>query len=228
MSWGMTQRTRSPLGILAAGTALGGVLVRAELRCRRLARRLAEAEDLVREHAALRELSDAIARGDELAEVAELVAESAAGLLNAEVGVVLRFDPDGRGALAPRGSSETATACRPGRAPERRSRGPARSRPRARGRAREALPAAGSGTGASADEFARADPGHGTAGLRRIRAQTGDYRLTVSVGVADLEATAPDLSILECADRALDRAKSSGRDTSVVYRAAIAPRSLPA
>jgi diguanylate cyclase (GGDEF)-like protein len=56
------------------------------------ARQHAATDALLREHAAMRDVAALVARGHDLQPLYERVAQSAAGLLDAEVGLVLRFD----------------------------------------------------------------------------------------------------------------------------------------
>jgi diguanylate cyclase (GGDEF)-like protein len=65
------------------------------------ARRQSAADELLREHAALRDMAAFVAQGHELPALCAHVAQSAAGLLDAEIGLVLRFE-DQRGILVGR------------------------------------------------------------------------------------------------------------------------------
>lgn len=71
-----------------AGLALAG-LVHERITA---SRRQAAADDLLHEHAALHDVAALVARGADLNELCAHVAQTAAGLLDGEVGLVLRFD----------------------------------------------------------------------------------------------------------------------------------------
>jgi diguanylate cyclase (GGDEF)-like protein len=71
-----------------AGLALAGLAYERAA----FARRQSAADALLREHTALRDVAALVARGHELQALCERVAQSAAGLVDGEVGLVLRFE----------------------------------------------------------------------------------------------------------------------------------------
>lgn len=93
----MTFRLRPTRSCAVAGLALAGLIHERVAT----SRRRGAADELLREHAALRDIAALVAHGAELQELCARVAESAAGLLEGEVGVVLRFEAS-RGILVGR------------------------------------------------------------------------------------------------------------------------------